>query len=145
MRKLTRNGLTHQVSCNTWSNPRIKIHKSFLKVSLLVSIKKMLIEIVTFLRQFQLDHGMFPHLVFLSNYFNISWHSLKIGTLFQVLIQGRIQKCPKKWVKIFCFLEYLACFFSCSMHFEILPFALLPTALWIYLFSTIHQVRMTLH
>ena len=47
MGKLTRNGLTHQqVSCDDWSNPRIKIYKCFLKVSLLVTIKKMLIEIV---------------------------------------------------------------------------------------------------
>ena len=47
MGKLTRNGLTHQqVSCDDWSNPRIKIYKCFLQVSLLVTIKKMLIEIV---------------------------------------------------------------------------------------------------
>ena len=93
MGKLTRNGLTHQqVSCDDWSNPRIKIYKCFLKVSLLVTIKKMLIEIVNPMGQFRLDHGMFPRLVFLRNHFNISWHSLEIGTLFQVPIQGRIQK-----------------------------------------------------
>ena len=70
MGKLTRNGLTHQqVSCDDWSNPRIKIYKCFLKVSLLVTIKKMLIEIVNPMGQFRLDHGMFPRLVFLRNYF----------------------------------------------------------------------------